>query len=88
MRTYSGPDPGCGSRRATAAVCVALYADRRGARLGAAGVGVALLGWLAVEAVAGFDRPTLWLNLATALAILVLTAGRTVRADLGGPAAD
>lgn len=62
-----------------AVVCYWLAAGWRRAPLAAAGVGVALFGWLLVEAVAGFDRPTAALNLATAVATLALAAHPSVR---------
>ncbi|TKX86033.1 hypothetical protein EXE43_10510 [Halorubrum sp. SS5] len=63
------------------AVCYGLYAGRERAPAAAAAVGLALLGWLAVEALAGFDRPTLWLNLATAVAAVALATRPAVRDD-------
>ncbi|TKX56517.1 hypothetical protein EXE44_14740 [Halorubrum sp. SS7] len=63
------------------AVCYGLYAGRERAPAAAAAVGLALLGWLAVEALAGFDRPTLWLNLATAVAAVALATRPAVRGD-------
>ncbi|SFR38863.1 hypothetical protein [Halorubrum sodomense] len=70
----------------SAAVCYGVYAGRKGAPAAAAAVGLALLGWLAVEALAGFDRPTIWLNLATAVAALALASRPCVRD--GGRGAD
>jgi hypothetical protein len=71
---------------APAVVCHALYAGRRRAPAAAAAVGLGLLCWLAVEALAGFDRPTMWLNLATALAALALASRPSVRDDGRGGA--
>lgn len=56
-----------------AVVCYWIGAGRRRAWLAATSVGVALLCWLLVEAVVGFDRPTTVLNLATALTTLGLS---------------
>ena len=55
-----------------AVVCYALYTQRWWGWLTAVGVAVAMLAWVLVEAAVGFDRPTIYLNLGTAGAILVL----------------
>ncbi|TKX74513.1 hypothetical protein EXE46_08215 [Halorubrum sp. GN11_10-6_MGM] len=66
-------------------VAAALYGRRGWAPPAAAAVGAALLGWLSVELLAGFDRPTAWLNLATALALLALAGRRSLRAEARTP---
>lgn len=60
-------------------VCYWLAAGRRRAWLAATSVGLALLCWLLVEVVAGFDRPTVALNLGTAVATLGLSLHPAVR---------
>jgi hypothetical protein len=60
-------------------VCYVLYTERKWGWIGAVSVAVALSVWVAVELVVGFDRPTKYLNLLTAGAILVLAAHPTVR---------
>jgi hypothetical protein len=62
-----------------AAVCYAVYAARAWAWTGAVGVGVALVAWVAVELAVGFDRPTVYLNLATAVAAVLLALHPSVR---------
>lgn len=60
-------------------VCYVLYTERRWGWVGAVSVAVALSVWVAVELVVGFDRPTKYLNLLTAGAILVLAVHPSVR---------
>ena len=66
---------------APAVVAAGLYLRRRRAPAAATAVGVALLGWLLIEAFAGFDRPTTALNVATALAAIGLASHSAVRAE-------
>ncbi|QCC47934.1 hypothetical protein [Halobellus limi] len=56
-----------------AAVAAALYEGQRWGRPAAVTVAVALVGWVAVEVAVGFDRPTAYLNLATAAALVALS---------------
>ncbi|OYR79432.1 hypothetical protein DJ84_17940 [Halorubrum ezzemoulense] len=63
-------------------VCYGLYTRRRWARPGAIGVALALLVWVAVEVAVGFSRPTVYLNVATAVGVLGVALSPTVRADL------
>ncbi|MFD1599657.1 hypothetical protein [Halobellus rarus] len=67
-----------------AAVTYALYAGRRWGRPATVVVAVALIGWVLVEVVVGFDRPTVYLNLATAAALVVLSAHPEVRRESRG----
>lgn len=60
-------------------VGVALYRRRSWAWLGSVAVGIMLLGWIAVEVELGFERPTFYVNLATAGAMLVLAIHPGVR---------
>lgn len=53
-------------------------------RVAAAAVGVALAVWIGVEVALGFVRPTLALNLATAVAVVALAAPPLVRSSAGG----
>jgi len=62
-----------------AVVCYTLYTRRRWGWLASVGVAVALLIWVLVEVAIGFDRPTIYLNLGTAGAILVLASRPSVR---------
>ncbi|MCU4718085.1 hypothetical protein [Halapricum hydrolyticum] len=64
-----------------AVVCYALYTRRRWGWTSSVGVAVAMLIWVLVEVAAGFDRPTIYLNLATAGAIVVLAVHPAVRQD-------
>lgn len=57
----------------------ALYARRWWGWLGASALATALLGWLLVEVAFGFARPTLYVNLGTAIAILVLAMHPEIR---------
>ncbi|QKG94249.1 hypothetical protein EXE43_19895 [Halorubrum sp. SS5] len=59
-------------------VCYGLYTRRRWARPGAIVVALALLVWVAV----GFSRPTVYLNVATAVGVLGVALSSAVRADL------
>lgn len=59
--------------------CYALYTRRWWGWLASGAVAVALLVWLLVEVAVGFDRPTIYLNLGTAGAILLLAAHPSVR---------
>ena len=61
------------------AVCYALYTRRPVAWVAAAGVGVALLAWVAVETALGFDRPTLAVNTATGVVAVALAVHPAVR---------
>lgn len=63
------------------AVCYALYTRRRWGWPAAVGVAIALVGWLAVQGAIGYDRPTIYLNLGTAVAIVVLALHPAVRYD-------
>jgi apolipoprotein N-acyltransferase len=62
-----------------AVVCYALYTRRRCGWISSVGVAVAMLVWVLVEVAVGFDRPTTYLNLATAGAIVVLAVHPAVR---------
>ena len=70
----------------SAVVCYGLYAGVRRAPVGAVAVGAGLLAWLAVELLAGFERPTVWLNLATAVAVIGLGLSHSVRTARDQPA--
>ena len=72
---------------APAGVCYGLYARQRWARAGSVGVGVALLVWIAVELAVGFSRPTVYLNLGTAIGTAGLAVHPAVRRDLSGSTA-
>ena len=62
-----------------AVACYWLAAGRPRAWFAATSVGLVLLCWLLVEAVTGFDRPTMALNLGTAVAALGLSVHPAVR---------
>ena len=62
-----------------AVVCYALYTRRWWGWITSVGVAVAMLVWLLVEVIVGFERPTIYLNLATAGVILVLAVHPAVR---------
>lgn len=62
-----------------AVVCYALYTRRWWGWATGVGVAVAMLIWVLVEVAVGFDRPTIYLNLGTAGAILVLASRPSVR---------
>jgi len=64
-----------------AVVCYALYIRHWWGWATSLGVAVAMLAWVLVEVTLGFDRPTIYLNLATAGAILVLAVHPAVRHD-------
>lgn len=64
-----------------AVVCYALYTRRRWGWTASVGVAVAMLVWVLVEVTIGFDRPTIYLNLVTGGAILVLAVHPSVRHD-------
>ena len=64
-----------------AVVCYALYTRRWWGWITSVGVAVAMLVWVLVEVTIGFDRPTIYLNLVTAGAILVLAVHPSVRHD-------
>jgi hypothetical protein len=64
---------------APAVTCYALYTRRRWGWLASIGVAVALVVWILVEVAIGFGRPTIYLNLGTAGAILVLASHPSVR---------
>jgi hypothetical protein len=59
-------------------VCYAVYTRRQWGWFASVGVAVALVVWVIVEVTVGFDRPTIYLNLGTAWALLVLSAPRSV----------
>jgi len=61
--------------------CYALHTGRWWGWLAAAGVAVALVVWVLVEVAVGFARPTVYLNLGTAAAVLLLAAHPAVRRD-------
>ncbi|MFC7116515.1 hypothetical protein ACFQH2_18380 [Natronoarchaeum sp. GCM10025703] len=62
-----------------AVVCYALYTRRWLGWLTGVGVAVAMLIWVVVEVAVSFDRPTIYLNLGTAGAILMLASRPSVR---------
>ena len=62
-------------------VCYGLYTRRRWAWSGAIGVALALLVWVVIEVAVGFARPTLSLNVATAVSIAGAALSPAVRAD-------
>lgn len=64
-----------------AVVGYAVYTRRWWGWLAALSVAVALLGWLLVEVLVGYARPTVWLNLATAAALLWFARHPAVRRD-------
>jgi hypothetical protein len=64
-----------------AVVCYGLYTRRRWGWITSVGVAVAMLVWVFVEVVVGFDRPTIYLNLATAGVIVVIAVHPAVRRD-------
>ena len=66
----------------SAIVCYGLYTRRAWARPGAIGVALALLVWVVVEVVVGFSRPTLYLNVATAIGVAGTALSPAVRTDL------
>jgi len=68
-----------------AVVCYALYTRRWWGWITSVGVAVAMLVWLLVEVTVGFERPTIYLNLATAGAILLLAVHPAVRQDRSDP---
>ena len=63
-------------------VCYGLYTRRRWAWSGAIGVALALLVWVVVEVVVGFSRPTLYLNVATAIGVAGTALSPAVRTNL------
>ncbi|WP_135665618.1 hypothetical protein [Halorhabdus rudnickae] len=70
-----------------AIVCYGIYANRGWAWSGALLVALALFIWIGLEVGIGFTRPTVFLNLGTALAIVGVAAYPAVRHDLRtGPA--
>jgi len=68
-----------------AVVCYALYTRRRWGWTTSVALAVAMLVWVFVEVVVGFDRPTIFLNFVTAGAILVLAVHPAVRHDRPDP---
>lgn len=64
-----------------AVACYALYTRRWWGWTTSVSVAVAMLVWVLVEVIVGFDRPTIYLNLATSGAILVLAVHPAVRND-------
>jgi len=63
-------------------VCYGLYTRRQWALPGAIGVALALLAWVIIEVAVGFSRPTVYLNVGTAIGIAGGVLYPTVRADL------
>lgn len=63
----------------SAVACYALLTRHGWAWVGSLAIGVALVVWIAVEVVVGFDRPTVLLNLATSAVILALAIHPSVR---------
>lgn len=63
-------------------VCYGLLTRRRWAWPGAIGVALALLVWVVVEVVVGFSRPTIYLNVGTAVGIVGVALYPAVRSDL------
>lgn len=63
----------------SAVLCYGLYAGYRWSWLWSIGMGIAMLGWLFVELAVGFNRPTIYLNLGTAGAILLLAFHPSIR---------
>ena len=68
-----------------AVVCYALYTRRWWGWIASLGVAGAILVWVLVEVTVGFDRPTIYLNLGTAGAVLVLAVHPAVRHDRPTP---
>jgi len=64
-----------------AAVTYALYTGQRWGRPATVVLAIALTGWVLVEVVVGFVRPTVYLNLATAAALVVLSVHPAVRRE-------
>lgn len=60
-------------------VWYAIYTRRKWGWIGAVSVAVALSVWITVQLAVGFDRPTKYLNLLTAAAILLLAAQPPIR---------
>lgn len=63
-------------------VSVALHRHRWWGWIGGVAIGILLLGWILVEVALGFERPTLYVNLATAGAMIVLATHPSVRQSL------
>ena len=70
---------------ASSFVCYGLFTRRRWAWSGAIGVALALLVWVIVEVVVGFSRPTVYLNIGTAIAIVGAALHPAVRSDPQSP---
>lgn len=66
-------------------VSYGLYTRRWWGWLAGVGVAVALVVWVFVEVAVGFTRPTIYLNLGTAGAIIVLASFPSVRDGGQGP---
>jgi uncharacterized membrane protein (UPF0136 family) len=64
-----------------AVACYALHRGRWWGWLAAIGLAVALVVWVLVEVAVGFARPTVYLNVGTAVAVLVLAVHPAVRRD-------
>lgn len=64
---------------APAVSCYALHTRRWWGWIAAVGVAVALVVWVLVEVALGFVRPTVYLNLGTAAAVLALAVHPVVR---------
>lgn len=66
---------------APATVCYGLYTGRRWAWPAAIAVALALLLWISIEVSVGFSRPTVYLNLGTAIGIGLIATYSTVRRE-------
>ena len=67
-----------------AVVCYALYTRRWWGWTTSVGLAIAMLVWVIVEVALGFDRPTIYLNLGSAGAILVLALQPVIRHERSG----
>ncbi|MFB6192231.1 MAG: hypothetical protein ABEI11_02785 [Haloarculaceae archaeon] len=63
-------------------VCYGLYTRRQWAWPAAITIALALLVWVLVEVAIGFSRPTVYLNIGTAIGILGLALHPAVRSEL------
>lgn len=68
----------------SALVCYGLYANRRWAWPGVITVALALLVWISVEVMLGFTRPTVYVNIGTAIGLIGIAIYPTVRRHLLG----
>lgn len=64
-----------------AVACYAIYAGRWWGWLASLAVASTLLVWILVEVAVGFDRPTIYVNLGTTGAILLLTSRSSIRRE-------